>query len=88
MSPRFRHQTHLSGMRDDIIPTYLSVVHTFTNILETGGNVRDVTFTEQSLKTSSHLYAQNLIVVRPLGTTVQVALANDQQVISLKSSEV
>ena len=53
-------------MRDDIIPTYLSVVYTFTNILETGGNVRDVTFTEQSLKTSSHLYAQNLIVVTDL----------------------
>jgi len=44
----------------------LSVVHTFTNILETGGNVRNVTFTEQSPKTTSHLYAQNLIVVTDL----------------------
>ena len=50
-------------MSNDIIPTYRSVVHTFTNILEIGGNIRDVTVMEQSLKTSSQLNAQNLIVV-------------------------
>lgn len=62
----FSERNFTSTMRDDIIPTYLSVVHTFTNILETGGNVRNITFTEQSLKTSSHLYTQNLIVVTDL----------------------
>ena len=62
----FSERNFTSTMRDDIIPTYLSVVHTFTNILETGGNVRNITFTEQSPKTTSHLYAQNLIVVTDL----------------------